>query len=178
MKRTMYITASVSLMLMFLFFFIFRATQSDIFSALCITSMTICFHFTARLVIGTVLDAVKPARFDPKSAWFRERSFERRLFGILRIKALKKYAPTYDDKQFSLKDNTGYELAQASCRAELVHILCAVASLSTIFFSNLFGETFVFAVTAVFGALIDLFFVLVQRYNRPRFLRHNRTKNG
>ena len=87
------------------------------------------------------------------------------------MKKWKKYIPTYDNEQFSLKTHSADEIAKATCRAETVHWLCAAASLVTICFAVWFGALPAFLITGILGALVDLVFVIVQRYNRPRLLK-------
>ncbi|MDE6727234.1 MAG: hypothetical protein K2J80_04760, partial [Oscillospiraceae bacterium] len=45
------------------------------------------------------------------------------------------------------------------------------ASLASITFAFVFGSLPAFLITGVLGALVDLVFVIVQRYNRPRLIR-------
>lgn len=68
--------------------------------------------------------------------------------------------------------NNGYkerlqEMIQETCAAELTHLLAAVAGLWCL---HLWPGAGGITVAAVF-ALINMPFILIQRYNRPRFLR-------
>lgn len=171
MKRFMYIVSGASLALMFVFFFLMVNTNKGVFATLGITAMTICYHFTMRLVIGNITGSIKLSEFDPNSFRFRERGFERKLYKLLRVKKWKRFAPTYDEREFSVKDRSFDELARTTCRAETTHWLCAAASLVSICFAVWFGSLVVFIITGVLGALVDLVFVTLQRYNRPRFMR-------
>ena len=70
-------------------------------------------------------------------------------------------------------------VAQASCQSELVHETNVVLSLVPIVFSVWFGSLAVFIITSVLGALYDLIFVIMQRYNRPRMIKMiNRAANA
>ena len=157
---------------MFVFFTLMLITGKNFFATLGITAMTIGYHFTVRLVIGGVMDRVKLSKFRPEAWRFRERRFEKKLYKVLRVKKWKKFAPTYDDGKFDLSYNTTKNIIGETCRAENVHWLCIVASLASIAFSITFGALAVFIVTGVLGALIDLMFVIIQRYNRPRLMRY------
>lgn len=172
MKRFMYAAAAFSLVLMFVFFFLMVNTSKNIFLTLGITSMTICYHFTVRLVIGSIMDSIKLSQFKPESGRFRERRFEKKLYKALRVKKWKKFAPTYDDGKFDLSKNTTESVIGETCRAESVHWLCAAASLVSIAFVSVFGSLPAFLITGILGALFDLMFVIIQRYNRPRLLRY------
>lgn len=171
MKRFMYTAAGASLALMFLFFFLMKYTNKGVYLTLGITAMTICYHFAIRLVIGNIIGSIKLSQFDPNSFRYRERKFERNLYKALRVKKWKKFAPTYDERVFSVKDNTFDELARATCRAENTHWLCAAAGLVSICFATWFGSLAAFLITGILGAFADLVFVIIQRYNRPRLVR-------
>lgn len=176
MKRFMFIAAGASLALMFVFFIIMVnvrvvATQ-NVFLTLGITAMTICYHFTIRLVIGGIMDRLKLSNFQP-SAWrFRERKFEKKLYKTIRVKKWKKFAPTYDDSKFDLSHSTTENVIGETCRAESVHWMCAAASLASITFAAIFESLPAFLITGIAGALFDLLFVIIQRYNRPRLIRY------
>ena len=170
-KRLMFIIAGSGLALMFLSFFLMVNTGKAVFCTLGITFMTICYHFTIRLVIGGAADRVKLDNFKLNSRRFREFGFEKKFYKAIRVKKWKKYIPTYDNEQFSLKTHSADEIAKATCRAETVHWLCAAASLVTICFAVWFGALPAFLITGILGALVDLVFVIVQRYNRPRLLK-------
>lgn len=172
MKRFMFSAATASLVLMFAFFIFMVNTSKHIFLTLGITSMTICYHFTVRLVIGSIADRVKLSQFKPGSWRFRERGFEKKLYKALRVKKWKKFAPTYDDSKFDLSKNPTENVIGETCRAESVHWLCIAASLVSISFAAVFGSLLAFLITGVLGALFDLIFVIIQRYNRPRLMRY------
>ncbi len=171
MKRAMYTVASVSLVLMFLFFTIMRNTGKDLFLTLGIIAMLTSYHLIIRLFIGSLTGKLPLDKFDPNAARFRELPFEKRLYRLLRVKKWKDRAPTYDISEFSTIYHTYGELARTTCRAETTHWLCVLASLVTISFTAWFGALPAFVITAVFGALVDMAFIVIQRYNRPRLVK-------
>ena len=59
----------------------------------------------------------------------------------------------------------------AMCQAELVHETIMVFSFLPIIASVWFESIGVFVITSIVSALIDLIFVIIQRYNRPRIIR-------
>lgn len=176
MKRVMYTVAAVSLVLMFAFFIIMVNVRvistKNVFLTLGITAMTVCYHFTIRLVIGSVLDRINILKFNPGAWRFREHKFEKKLYKAIRVKKWKRFAPTYDDSKFDLSLNPTETVIGETCRAESVHWLCAAASLVSIVFAVQFGSLVVFLITGIAGALFDLAFVIIQRYNRPRLMRY------
>ena len=66
---------------------------------------------------------------DSKSVWFRENSFENKLYKLLRVRKWKKYVPTYDPDTFDVSKNMGKEIVGATCQAEIVHEVIMALSL-------------------------------------------------
>ena len=56
-------------------------------------------------------------------------------------------------------------------KAELDHWLNELISISTISFGALWGQTWIFAITAILAMIFDAQFIIVQRYNRPRVIK-------
>ena len=79
--------------------------------------------------------------------------------------------PTYDPRLFSLKENTLDEIVNNMCQAEVVHEIIILLSFIPLLFSMVWDAFFVFLITSLLAALLDLSFVMMQRYNRPRILR-------
>lgn len=138
-----------------------------IFQALAITLGTTAYHFGARLLSGAAFGrAVKIGGYD--SGWFRVRPWEMRLYRLLRVKAWKGKLPTYSPEAFSPRLHSWKEIAVNMCRSELVHEVNILLSFLPVAASLWFGEFWVFLLTSLGGALFDLCFVLIQRYNRGR----------
>ncbi len=53
-------------------------------------------------------------------------------------------------------------------QAELVHRIIMILSFIPLLFIIPFGEPFAFILTSIAACFIDLFFVTIQRFNRPR----------
>ncbi len=135
--------------------------------ACAITALTIFYHFAMRLAVG----ALVPARQDPQARWFSVRPWEQRLYRWLRLKKWKKYIPTYDPGSFSLAEHSPRQILETMCRSEVVHEVIVVCSFLPILLSLFWGEFFVFLFTSIAAGLVDLVFVALQRYNRPRVQR-------
>ena len=138
----------------------------------CIISFgTTAYHFAMRLAVGYLLPKLTEYDFDYRHIWFQPRKWESALYKTLHIRSWKGKLPTYAPSQFSLEDQTLYQVIQNMCGAELVHeiimVLCFVPLLSVPFF----GAFYVFLITSVLSALFDSIFVMAQRYNRPRLVR-------
>ena len=133
-----------------------------------ITAFTIVYHFWMRLILGNV---TKRFPIHHGAWWFRERPFEKKLYRLLRVRKWKEKVLTYDPAAFSVKDHTLEEIANTMAKAETDHWLNELLSLSTLLFALLWGEFWIFALTAVAAMLFDAQFIVVQRYNRPIVLR-------
>lgn len=134
---------------------------------LAITAGTTFYHFAIRLAVGALI----PNRFDPGAAWFQPMAFEARLYKKLQVRKWKMYMPTYDPRLFSLQDNTPEQIVQNMCQAEVVHEVIILCSFIPLLFSLLWGDFAIFLITSVLSAGMDLIFVIMQRYNRPRLVK-------
>ena len=132
-----------------------------------ITFFTVFYHFAMRLAVGTLV----PNRFSHRSFWFQPRDFEAILYEKLQVKKWKDRMPTYDPRLFSLKENTLDEIVNNMCQAEVVHEIIILLSFIPLLFSVIWDAFYVFFITSCLSALLDLSFVVMQRYNRPRILR-------
>jgi len=137
----------------------------------CITCGTVFYHFAMRMAVGTVYHAIFHNHIRYTHRWFQPRRFEKRLYALLRVKRWKHVMPTYDPHTFDPKQHTLDELAQAMCQSELVHETIAVLSFLPLLMAIPFGEFWVFLFTSLGAALFYSFFIVLQRYNRPRVLR-------
>ncbi len=158
-------------MLLFAFWGMFLGTKKPAYFTFGIIAMTICYHFTVRLVIGGLFDFFLKNNVNYRRKWFAERDFEKNLYKKLRVKKWKKILPTADEGLFSLEKKTPEQVIMAGCQAEIVHECCAVAGLLSMFLAFPFGYFWVFFGTSVAAAFCDLAFVAIQRFNRPRLLK-------
>ena len=159
-------------MLFFAFWGIFLGTKTPVFFTLGIVAMTICYHFTVRLVIGGLFEFFLKNDVNYRRKWFEPRDFEENLYKKLRVKKWKNFLPTADEDLFSLEKRTPVQVVKAGCQAELVHECCAAAGLLSMFLAIPFGYFWVFFATSIVAALCDLAFVTIQRFNRPRLLKY------
>lgn len=177
MIKKMFAVSGVSLVLFFAFWGIFLGTKKPVYFTLGIVAMTVCYHFTVRLVIGGLFEFFLKNDVDYTRKWFEPRDFEENLYKKLKVKKWKKILPTADEDLFSLEKKTPEEVVMAGCQAEIVHECCAAAGLLSMFLAIPFGYFWVFFGTSVAAALCDLAFVAIQRYNRPRLLKYIERKS-
>lgn len=150
---------------------LFLCLRQGVFLTLAITFGTIFYHFGMRLLVGAFYDRRMKNRADYTKKRYQLHPWEQKLYRLLRVKQWKHWLPTYEPDVFSREYHTWDEIAQAMCQSELVHKTNMVLSFVPLLFSLWFGSFFVFLATSVCGALLDLLFVIVQRYNRPRIVK-------
>ncbi len=145
-------------------------TESRIVLFTGITAFTIMYHFWGRIIMGNVSKLFRK-HINYKQWWFKEKKFEKKLYEILKVKKWKRKALTYNPEQFDLKQRTLNQVADTMVKSELDHWINELISISTIFFGLIWGETWIFVLTAIAAMLFDGQFIVIQRYNRPRVIK-------
>jgi len=124
-----------------------------------------------RLAVGFLFDRILDNKADYTRPWFQVKAWETRLYRFLRVKQWKRKMPAYDPSLFSPEQHTWHEIAQAMCQAEIVHEIIVVFSFLPLLAARWWDSFGVFLITSLCAAALDLSFVFMQRYNRPRVLR-------
>ncbi len=150
---------------------VFILTNNDIAKTVTITIGVTFYHFAMRLAVGTIVNSVMNNKADYTNAWFREKSFEDKLYRLIRVRKWKKHLPTYSPDTFDTNQKTVKEIVGATCQAEIVHEIIMVLSLLPIIFIPLLGGACALIITSVLAMLFDSLFVILQRYNRPKLIR-------
>lgn len=171
MAKTMKFVAVLSVIATICFSVLYIYKSVSVFRSLAITFGTTAYHFCIRLIVGALFNFFMKNRADYTKKWYQVKAWEQSLYVKLKVKKWKNKMPTYDTDVFDVSKHTWDEIAQASCQSELVHETDIVFSFVPIIFSVWFGSLAVFIITSVLGALFDLMFVIMQRYNRPRILK-------
>lgn len=136
-----------------------------------ITWGTTAYHFAMRLLVGSLVHLLLQNHVDYRAKWFQVSAAEKKLYKKLKVQKWKAKMPTYDPDSFDRKRHCWDEIAQAMCQAELVHEGIIVLSFLPILAAIPFDALWVFVITSVLAAGVDLLFVIMQRYNRPRILK-------
>ncbi len=150
---------------------LFHFFNEDIYLTLAITFGTTFYHLGIRLFVGILYNVGMRNRADYTKKWYQIRSWENRLYQILNVKAWKDKMPTFNPEVFSYKKHSWDEIAQAMCQSELVHETNMILSFVPLIAFKWFGSFYVFLITSVCGAVFDLIFVIMQRYNRTRVIK-------
>lgn len=136
-----------------------------------IIAFTIMYHFWVRIIMGNVSKLFKK-HINYKQWWFKEKSFEKGLYKLLRVKEWKGKALTYNPESFSLKEHSLEEIANTMVKSEVDHWINEVISLSTLLFIIPWGDgVWAFVISAIAAMIFDSQFIIIQRYNRPRVLK-------
>ncbi len=133
-----------------------------------IVCFTIMYHLWVRIIMGNVS---KLFSVNYKQRWFKERSFEKKLYKILKVRKWKEKVLTYNPDHFSTKLHTYEEIANTMAKSEVDHWINEIIALSTVLFSLVWGQFWIFLITALAAMIFDAQFIIVQRYNRPIVLR-------
>ncbi len=135
-----------------------------------ITCATIFYHFVIRLAIGYYYNKKLNNCVNYEHKWFFVGAFEKKIYERLKVKRLKKILPTYDEESFDFKNNSYEKMLMVMCRAELVHETIVLFSFLPMVAIVWFGDFWVFFLTSLFSATVDMLFVVQQRYNRGRIV--------
>lgn len=145
-------------------------TFSELWETVAISLGITFYHFSMRLAVGSLLDQKLRNEVDYHCAWFQERSFEPKLYAFAHVRIWKKHMPTFEADLFDLRTKNLESIVKATCQAEIVHEIIIVLSHLPIILGFAIGTWKVLIATSVLAALIDLLFVMIQRYNRPRLV--------
>ena len=171
MKKKMIFTTVLLLIFFAISLPICLVTGNEVIQDVTITVGVAFYHFAMRLAVGTVVNLIMKNKANYKGVWFREKSFEKSLYKLLRVRKWKKYIPTYSPDTFDANKKTIKELVGSTCQAEIVHEVIMVLSLLPIALIPFLGGSAAFFITSVLSMLIDSLFVMLQRYNRPTLVR-------
>lgn len=171
MKKFMHITAFSFAFLTLIFYVLDCFYSNSVLFSLYVTFLTFTYHFVMRLVVGFFTRCFPERLSNGENFWFRPRKAERKIYAFLKVKKWKKYIPAYNPEAFSVEKHSLEEISSTLCGAEITHEIIAAFSFVPILFSLKFGVPAVFVITSFIAAAVDMVFVVVQRYNRPRILR-------
>ena len=133
-----------------------------------VTCFTVMYHLWLRIIMGNV---TKLFSIRYTQLWFQAHAFEERLYRIFRVIKWKVTALTYNPEVFVVQAHALDEIANTMSKAETDHWMNELISLSTLLFGLLWGQLWIFALTAVLAMLFDGQFIVIQRYNRPRVVK-------
>ena len=152
-------------------FLILSYNFGGIWVSMAITSATFLYHFGMRKLVGDTVNHIMHNHANYNSIWFRQKSWETKIYNLLHVKKWKDKMPTYDPTSFDSRKHSWDEIAQTMCQSEVVHEINILLSFLPIITSHFLGALPVFILTSFIAATFDLSFVIIQRYNRPRIIK-------
>ena len=176
----MYCVIGITLIISTICFYLYygKLKKTEIILWIGIVTFTIMYHFWLRIIMGNVSKLIKKY-INYKQWWFKEKSFEKRLYKILRVKEWKGKALTYNPESFSLKGHSLEEIANTMVKSEVDHWINELISLSTLFFIIPWEDgIWAFVISAIAAMIFDSQFIIIQRYNRPRIIKVIEKKNA
>ena len=151
---------------------LYRKFGQEWMLSLYVAFLTISYHFVMRLIVGELITVrYRNRKFDLNSTGFHLYKFESELYKRLKVKKWKKNIITAKPEQFNISKNSMEDLLHNIAQAELVHRIIMVLSFVPLVLIIPYGAPIIFIMTSVLSCLIDLQFVIVQRYNRPRVMK-------
>lgn len=171
MAKKIKMVAVISVLATLVFTALYQKWNTGLLLTLAITAGTIAYHFVMRLAVGSIVDAVMHNHADYRKSWYQMRPFEQKFYEKLGVKKWKGKMPTYAPALFSVKERSLEEIVQATCQAEIVHEIIVVFSFMPLIAVVWFDSFMVFLLTSIGAACVDLTFVIMQRYNRPRLVK-------
>ena len=103
--------------------------------------------------------------------WYQVSDIEMKIYQKVKVKKWKSKMPTFNEDTFDVSKHSWDEIVQATCQSELVHEINVIFSFLAIVASIWFDSFWVFLITSTLGAIFDLMFVIMQRFNRTRILK-------
>ncbi len=171
--RLLVAVGTAFLLLAGLLFFLSQRYGAAWIPVAAISFLTASYHLLMRLAVGEAVTLRYRGRELPLSRFdFRLFRFEERFYATRRLEVLKKYALTAKPEQFDFRANTPEAVLHNVLQAELVHRLSFFLSYLPLLLIIPFCAPAAFVTTSVLGSLIDLYYVVLQRYNRRAVLRH------
>ena len=131
-----------------------------------ITLLVIFYQLGMRLIVGNWLEPRLQLR--PSAAWFKVGAGERRLYRLLRVKRWKKWLPTYSPAKYDVRQHSLADIIKTMTYAEVDHELMLLLSYLPVLLVISFGDPVVFIISSVAASLVEVPFVVLQRYNRAR----------
>ena len=171
MAKTMKRISAISLLLTICCFVLYRITNYRFLLPFVITFGTTAYHFMIRLMVGVTIDSILHNKVNYHKKWYHVSKFEMKLYHKMKVKKWKNKMPTFSADTFDISKHSWDEIIQATCQSELVHEINVMFSFLPVIASIWFDSFWVFLITSTLGAIFDLMFVIMQRFNRNRILR-------
>ena len=129
----------------------------------------IAIHFLVMFFSAPIVQMVFQKKFDYDSFWFRPKAFEKKLYQILKVKKWKSIVPTYDKREYALKEEELEQVIHNMCHAEVTHEVIMLTGYFPVLLGQQISHWGILLMMSFLFSLVHLPFI--QRYNRPRVIR-------
>ena len=155
-----------------LLYVIYKMNQYAWMQPLYITGMVTSYQFGMRLLVGEWITLrYRNREFSLDSVWLRLYDFEPALYNKLKVKKWKDKLITAKPEQFNLEKCSPKEILHNVVQAEIVHRIIMPLSFVPLTLIVPYGAAGVFIITSIISCLIEVPFIIIQRYNRPRIIK-------
>lgn len=170
-KKWMYYVIFIFGLVAIAFFTLSFFYEYDWIEIVGVTLITTYFQVCIRPLTGGFMNLKYHNNIYFNHWWFKEHKGEKTIYKVLMVKKWKKMMPTYDKKAFNFRERSLKELIGATCQAEIVHELMLVEALIPLILIIPYGKAIIFISTTLLCIFIELVFIIIQRYNRPRLVK-------
>lgn len=142
--------------------------EKSIIQTVAVLTGCVAFHFTIWIFSAISVVWIMKNKANDKCVWFRELSWEKDFYKLIKIRKWKRHLPTYAPKYYDFKSTSYENLIAIISQTEVVHEVAALFSLLSLFGIRWFSNVPIIAITAAIDFMINLVYVFLQRYNRMR----------
>jgi len=142
--------------------------KDSIFFSFAILTGCLAAHLIIWILSAIVVVGIMKNRADDESAWFRELTWEKDFFRIIRFRKWKHRLPTYDPRYYDFQVLKHEDLLGIISQTEIVHEMAAGLSILSIAGIRWLGHGYIIVTIAIIDLLINLIYVCLQRFNRIR----------
>ena len=162
----------VTILATILFYVLYKIYQYAWLQPLYITGMVTSYQVGMRLLVGELIVLkYRNREFPLDSVWLRLYDFESGLYRTLKVKKWKNKLITAKPEQFDMKKCSPKELLHNIVQSEVGHRIIMPLSFVPIVLIVPYGAAGVFIVTSILSSLMEVPFIMIQRYNRPRVIK-------
>lgn len=151
-----------------------------------ITLLSTVFYTALNIGLAFLVRLFPKRLYNPDLAFYREHAFEKKLYKRLQVAKWKDKFPEkgsmvgFSKKSLKSPPDPAYvnQFITETCIGEFVHYLWAIFGFLSLPLTFLVDGTgrymHVFAIMATLNLLVQIFFSIIQRYNRPRLIKLKR----
>ena len=157
---------------------LYSNTGGKIYHLIFIFFLVLFIHGLFRILVPSFLFLIFRYRFDPESFWFSEKSFEKGLYEKMNVKEWKSFVEklSFHPHKFDMEKHDDAFILGYMCHAELCHEITIILDLMTCLMAGNIIEFIFILILALVLVSLEMSFITVQRYNKPRLLRIKKRK--